>query len=402
MVSLLARCLGFAAVMGAPAFAQDLAIRCGKVLTMNAADEIHSPGLILVEDGKINYVGPDKKLPKHIEVVEWPTAWAAPGLVDLHTHIHTGGGFRDINDMVRSVNPELRASPTMRPNNRAMQKALACGVTTLFGIPGSGTNMGGFGVLYKTKTSRHFDQAVMEAVGGLKVAQDSNPQRRAGTFAFGNSRASMGWILEDVCDRALAATREGRPDPALRDLQKVMSGELPVLIHTAGSAGVGNTARMWKVKYNTRCVISHGSSNGWVVAQAIAAWGVSVNHGPRVLDVFSSRNGRINGTSAEYLKAGISNFSLNTDSSVIAQEDFFLQGAMSARLGADSYQMLRAMTIHPAITFGLDDRVGSLEVGKDADIVLYTADPMDPRTHVVRAWIEGELEYEHTDAQEGL
>ena len=401
MVSLLLRTLGCVALLAAPLCAQDLAIECGKLLTMNGTDEIYSPGLILVEDGKISYVGALKDVDEGVEYVRMPSAWALPGLVDLHTHIHPGGG-REINDMVRSVNPELRASASMRPNNRNMQKALACGVTTLFGIPGSGTNIGGFGMIYKLKTSQHFETAVVQAVGGMKVAQDSNPARRAGKFAFGNSRASMGWIIENVCNRALGATRQGRVDPALRDLQRVMSRELPVLIHTAGSSGVGNTARMWHVKYGTRCVISHGSFNGWMVAKALAAWGVRVNHGPRVMDFYSSRNGRINGTAAEYLKAGIPDFSLNTDSGVIAQEDFFLQGAMSARLGADSYQMLRAMTIHPAITFGLDDHVGSLEVGKDADVVLYTADPMDPRTHVVRVWIDGKLEYEHTDAQAGL
>ena len=69
----------------------------------------------------------------------------------------------------------------------------------------------------------------------------------------------MGWQIEDVCDRALGATREGRLDPALQNLQRVMSGELPVIIHTAGSEGVINTARMWKTKYDTRCCISHGS-----------------------------------------------------------------------------------------------------------------------------------------------
>ena len=198
-----------------------------------------------------------------------------------------------------------------------------------------------------------------------------------------------------VADRALGALREGRFDPALEDLKKIMSRELPVLIHTASAEGVVNTARMWKRKYDTRCVISHGSFDGWKTAKAVAEWGVPVNHGPRTMDFYSSRNGRINGTSAEYVKAGVPNFSLNTDSSVIPQEEFFLQGSMSARLGADPYLMLKAMTIHPAKAFGLDDSVGSLEVDKDADVVVHTGDPLDPRSHVLRVWIEGRSEYEY-------
>jgi imidazolonepropionase-like amidohydrolase len=375
-----------------------LVIHCGKVMSMDDSDSIHAPGMIWVEDGELSYVGAVREVPEGWELRTEDEMWAMPGMVDLHTHIHSGG-WGDTNDMVHSVNPELRAQAALRPANRLGKLACAAGVTCLLGIPGSGTNMSGFGVLYKTKTSGSFEEVVWKRVGGLKVAQDSNPARRAGTEGWGNCRASMGWTLEDVADKALASRREGRRDPALENLEKVMAGELPVLIHTAGSEGVVNTARMWSRKYNTHCVISHGSFDGWKVASVIAEWGVPVNHGPRTMDWFSSRNGRINGSGAEYVAAGVPLFSLNTDSSVIPQEEFFLQGSMTARLGGSPYQMLRALTIHPAKAFGLDDRVGSLEVGKDADIVLYDGDPLDPRTRVMRVWIEGELQYDRDETR---
>lgn len=370
-----------------------IAVVCDKVLTMDRADRILSPGMVLMEEGRILYVGSPREVPSGFELVEI-AGWAAPGLVDLHTHIHSGG-WGDTNDMCRTVNPELRSAPALRPANRLLALACAGGVTTLLGIPGSGTNISGFGVLYKAKTSGGFDSVVMAAVGGMKVAQDSNPQGRAGTFGFGNNRASMSWALEDVCERALGALRDGRFDLALEDLKKVLSRELPVLIHTAGSDGVVNTARMWKRRYNTRCTISHGSFDGWKAARAVAEWGVPVNHGPRTIDFYSSRNGRVNGSSAEYVAAGVPLFSLNTDSSVIPEEEFFLQGSMSARYGAPSYLMLRAVTIHPAQALGIDDRVGSLEEGKDADVVVYSGDPLDPRSRVERVWIDGELQYEY-------
>ncbi len=378
--------------------AEGLALRCGKVLTMDATDTVHAPGMIWVEEGKLTYVGALREVPEGWLVREENDTWAMPGMVDLHTHIHSGG-WGDTNDMVHSVNPELRAQAALRPANRLGKRACEAGVTCLLGIPGSGTNMSGFGVLYKTKTSGSFEEVVWKRVGGLKVAQDSNPQGRAGTFGWGNSRASMGWTLEDVANKARASRREGRRDPALENLEKVMHGELPVLIHTAGSEGVVNTARMWSVKYGTHCVVSHGSFDGWKVASAIAEWGVSVNHGPRTMDYLSSRNGRINGTGAAYDAAGVPLFSLNTDSPVVSQEEFFLQGAMTARLGGDPYRMLRALTIHPAESFGLDDHVGSLEVGKDADVVLYDGDPLDPRTRVLRVWIDGELQFDREESR---
>ena len=122
--------------------------------------------------------------------------------------------------------------------------------------------------------------------------------------------------------------------------------------------------------------------------------GCPVNHGPRTIDFYSSQNGRINGSSAEFVKAGVPLFTLNTDSGVIPQEEFFLQGSMSARYGADSYTMLQAMTANPAKVFRIDHRVGSLEVGKDADVVVWTGDPLDPRAAATLVLIEGDIEYD--------
>jgi len=369
------------------------ALVVGKLLTMNADDAVFAPGMVIVEDGKLTYVGPPKPTPDEVERVEYADHWAIPGMVDLHTHIHTGS-FADINDMVHAVNPEYRTSPSVRPGNLVVRHACASGVTTLFGIPGSGTNISGFGVLYKSKLDGAYERCILADPGGMKVAQDSNPQRRAGDF--GASRAGMGWILEDINRRAIAALEQGRREPALDQLTKIHSKELPVLIHTAGGEGVVNTARMWRVTYDTRSVLSHGSFDGWKVAPALAEIGIPINHGPRTTDYFSSRNGRINGSSAAFVEAGTPMFSLNTDSGVIRQDEFFLQGAMSARYGGDPYVMLRALTIHPAQAFGIDDRVGSLEVGKDADVVIRTGDPLDPRTSVELVWIDGEAHYDRT------
>lgn len=370
--------------------ARGTAVLAAKVLTLNDSDDVFTPGMVWIEGGKLSYVGPPREVPGGWEQVEYKDGWLAPGQVDLHTHIHTGG-WGDINDMVMSVNPELRTGPTFRPANGLVRRACASGVTTLFGIPGSGTNISGFGILYKAKTDCGYDEAILADPGGMKVAQDSNPQRVAGNFMLGSSRAGMGYVLEDIQDKALAESAADHP--GLANLHKVMKGELPVLIHTAGASGVGNTARMWRLRHATRSVISHGSFNGWMVAEAIGRIGMPVNHGPRTVDWYTSRNGRINGSAAVYSRT-VPNFSLNTDSSVIPQEEFFLQGSMSARYGADPYLMLRALTIHPARVFGIDGRVGSLEVGKDADVVVHVGEPLDPRSYVQRVWIDGAVQYD--------
>jgi imidazolonepropionase-like amidohydrolase len=151
---------------------------------------------------------------------------------------------------------------------------------------------------------------------------------------------------------------------------------------------------MWKQEYGTRCVLSHGCFDAHATAPWIVDTGAPVNAGPRTMDYLVTRDGAITGTVDRYLKAGSKDISLNTDSPVMPQEELFLQGAMSSRLGADSYTMLRACTIHPARVSGIDDRVGSLEPGKDADIVVRSGDPLDPRARVEVVLIDGRIEYD--------
>lgn len=368
-----------------------VAVTAAKIFMLDEADTILAPGLVVVRNGRIAALGSPRALPEGIEHIDWPAGWVTPGLIDLHSHVQTGG-WGDINDMVLPINAEFRTSPTIRPGNPNIQRALAAGVTTLFGIPGSGTSMSGFGVLYKTKAESTYEQTVFADPGGLKVAQDSNPQRDAGDF--GVSRAALAWLLANANDRAIAAQEQGRFELALQNLQRIHTKELPVLIHTAGSEGVANTARMWRRTYDTRSVLSHGSFDGWRSAAFVAASDMPVNNGPRTIDYVSSREGRVIGMAAEYTAAGVPDFSLNTDAGVIPQEEFFLQGSMAARYGADDYLMLRALTIHPARAFGIDGRLGSLEVGKDADLVVFDGNPLDPRTRVDCVLIDGGLEYD--------
>ena len=401
MVSIVAR-LALALALGAPALAgapretaPGLVLRVGKLFTCDDADRIFAPGTLVVSDGKIEAVG-DGRLPapEGYDVLEFPDAWAVPGMVDLHTHIHSGG-WGDINDMVRTINPDLRAGPALRPSNPLVRRACASGVTTLFGIPGSGTSISGFGVLYKTCVDATYEEIVIADPGGMKVAQTHNPERDAGDL--GATRAGLSWALENINRRALGALRAERNDWQLADLMRVHARELPVLMHCAGNDGVASAARMWGRTFPTRSVISHGDFDGWYVAPFVAELGVPVNHGPRMMNwTYGVREERIVGTSAEFVAAGVPLFSLNTDSPVVESEQLFLQGSMSARLGADSYQMLRALTIHPAKAFGLDARLGSLEPGKDADVVLKSGDPLDPRCAVLCVWIEGHLEYDRS------
>jgi len=372
-----------------------VAVSVGKLLTLDGSDRIFDPGMVLAVDGKITYVGVPIEVPEGYEHIEHAELWAWPGMVDLHTHIHSTG-WHDLNDMVMPINQALRAQPAFEPDEPRIPYATAGGVTTLFGIPGSGTSIGGFGIVYKSKTAGGYAEKVVEELGGMKSAFNYNPQRGAGDV--GNSWCGLTWTTQTVNDRAAYRARnqtEPAPDDwQFADLVRVHAGELPVLIHCASAEGVAGVVRQWKVRYGTECVVSHGSWDGHLAAEFCAETGTPVNHGPRTMNVTSARReGKVQGGAEAFLDAGVPLFSLNTDSPIVPQEELFLQGSMSARLGADAYGMVRALTTHPAESFLMGDRVGSLEVGKDADIVLSTGDPLDPRSRVELVLIDGEVQY---------
>jgi imidazolonepropionase-like amidohydrolase len=365
------------------------ALRCAKILTCNAEDDVVNRGLVLVRNGKIEYVGKEIDVPAGFETLGPAGAWAAPGFVDLHSHI-VGPGF-DINDMVLPVNPELSTRPSITAGNDMIRTSTAGGVTTMFLIPGSGTSISGFGVLFKGKTEGGYEDSVLRDPGGMKSAYNFNPQRGAGDV--GRTWSGLTWLTRDVNDKAVASLEQGSDDWELANLKRVMAGELPVLIHCASGEGVAGVVRVWKNEYDTRCILSHGDWDGYKAAKFVAENDVPVNHGPRLMEYGSARPGRVVGTADEFVKAGVPLFSLNTDSPVVPEEELFLQGSMSARLGADAYQMLRALTTHPAQSILAADRIGSLEVGKDADVVLSTGDPLDPRSRVELVLIDGEIQY---------
>ncbi len=383
---------GLVALAPTPAISaqQRLAIDVGKILTVDFEDSVVNNGTILVEDGRITYVGPRRPAPEGFERVDATSLWASPGLVDLHSH---SVGTGDINDMVMPVNPELSVRPSYIASNPRLRLACAAGVTTIFGIPGSGTSIGGFGGLWKAKTEARYGETVLRYPGGMKSAFNFNPQR--GNGDLGRTWAGLSWTVEKVNDMARAVARGDREEPLLADLGKVLLGDLPVLVHCASAEGVAGVVRLWKLRETADVVVSHGSWDGHMAAKFCAENGVPVNHGPTIFNFTTARReGRINGGAESFVSAGVPLFSLNTDAPVIPQEEFFLQGAISARLGAPDTAMLRALTANAAQSFQIGNRVGSLVQGLDADIVLTTGDPMDPRSCVERVYIDGELQYE--------
>jgi imidazolonepropionase-like amidohydrolase len=390
-----------------PPRASDLiAIRAGKILTSaEKGPEVIDGGVILVRGGRIEKIGPESEvpIPPGATVVDATERWAMPGFIDLHCHI--GGSMRDINDMVNPTNPELSTRPTIEPDNENLKMAVAGGVTTVNYIPGSGTNLGGFGTLMHTAGGATIDSLIVRFPGSMKVAQAWNPERHGGDL--GASRMGMWWSLRKLLDRARdyndawTAFEKGlnkiRPEKHedLELMRGLFQRKYPVLIHTADPRDVMGTVRMFHDEYGVPCIVSHGEFGGYKVAAELAKREIPANIGPRMFDFrFPLDEGKILGIAAKYAEAGVKRLSLNTDSPVVPQEDLFFQGTLAVRLGLDPRVAIRALTIEPAKAILIDNRLGSLEPGKDADLILTTGDPLDPRNYVAWVMIGGKVVYD--------
>jgi imidazolonepropionase-like amidohydrolase len=364
-------------------------------------------GVLVERGGKIVAIGPraSTAIPEGAKVVDHGDLWLCPGFVDLHHHV-SGGAGNDINDMTMPLNAELRTLDVVKPSEDAIHRAVAGGVTTTLFIPGSGTNISGFGVLIKMRWGAPLEQMVVRELGAMKVAQGFNPERRSGDLGLTRMGSSemLVQLLERGRDYAAAwrAFRAGsgeKPkfDASLEQLRRVFDLEVPVLIHTAGARDCIATARMFQDVFHLHYVLSHGCFDGWLAAQALAKRNTPVNLGPRMYEF--DRDGRFQGTCKAYWDVGCRDMSINTDAPVVAAEELQLQAAMAVRLGLDFEVALRALTIQPARQIGIADRTGSLAVGKDADFQVTRGDPLDPRNGPELVYIEGTLVHRAGDVR---
>ena len=387
-----------------------LALLTAKALVASLeGEQVVDHAVILVRDGKIELVGPraSTAVPVGYAVRDLGPLWCMPGMIDLHSHV---GGSMDINEMVYVTNPEVRVRASVIPENSEFKRALGGAVTSVLYIPGSGTNAGGQGILLKTGLPK-YEEAVIRDPGSLKVAQWGNPER----YLFGVGKTWENWHLRHMFTQGLAyakrweAFEAGKGEKPKRDMRLELFRDLSakrtqVSTHTQVAQVVMMTILMIKGEFGIDVYIDHGEFGGYIYAGLAQQMGVNAILGPRnvavpsrsMIDWVSSNPEKVQGLAAGYVEKGHKMVGFNTDAPVIPQEELFLQSAVNVKYGLDNSQMtaVRGHTIVPAVTAGIAHRVGSLEKGKDADIVVISGDPSDPRSHVELVLIEGRVVYD--------
>ena len=406
--------------VAAPAFAGDragssddscaLVLHSSKVITLDeregGAGAYLDDAYVIVRDGLIERVVPAAEYEpvEGARVRELGELWLMPGLIDLHSHI---GGTFDINDTVYQANPGLRVSTAVRPQNPAISMALAAGVTTVLFIPGSGTTVGGQGILLKTSPAG-YERMRLRDPGSLKVAQADNPKR----WGYRMNRIMLNWQIREVCRRGVAYAKrweayedgtgdQPHVDPQFEVFRALVANEAQISTHTQVLQVVLASIQIMTVELGLPMYIDHGSFDGYKVAHIAEREGVYAILGPRN---FSSENkgrgidhdGRFEGIAAGYQRNGHSAIGFNTDAPVIPAEELALQAGMACRFGMTDWSLesVRGLTIVPARAAGIEGRVGSLEPGKHADLIAIEGAPSDPRSAVRFVWVEGDLVYD--------
>ncbi|MEM6673653.1 MAG: amidohydrolase family protein [Planctomycetota bacterium] len=406
---------------GARGSERGLAVLCRKALVLPMeGEQVVDNAVVVVEDGKIARVASRSDvdldaLRETHEIVDRSDAWVTPGLIDLHSHVAGASFFsNDLNDMVYLTNPGIRAFTSVVPENSDFLMGAAAGITCVLYIPGSGTNIGGHGVLVKTGFST-YERIEVRNPGSLKLAQAGNPER----FLDGVGRAFMNWNTRNTIRRGIAYAKRWESfsqgdgpkppiDPMFEVFRALYRKETQLSAHTQIYQVVLMTVKMIKEELGLDVYIDHGSFDGWRAAPFAEKAGVPAILGPRQVSVsinveyrpgmfiVNDNDGAIFGMAAKYQEQGHSLIGFNTDAPVIPQEALPLQAAMGVRYGFDNSHVdhVRGLTIIPAFAAGIHDRVGSLEPGKDADFIVASGDPTDPRTTVFLTYQEGEKVYD--------
>jgi imidazolonepropionase-like amidohydrolase len=377
-----------------------IAVVHGRVFPVTSAPI--DDGVVVTRGKKIAAVGPfgSVPIPEGATVIDASRHYVVPGFIEMHNHT----GASDLHDIVFQVNPELRVVDNVQFRTAEMKTAVAGGMTTLLTIPGSGTNMGGFGVVMKTWGRTPAD-VVVRFPGALKIAQAGNPERFGGEL--GHGRMGMNWLIRNVLvegreyHRAWLRWEKGetktQPPRNLRYemLRGLFAKDYPIAVHTQWFQVVQSTIRILKRELDLDPVVDHGEWEGYMNTPELVALKIPVAAGPRGFD-YDREQARFIGIVAAYYWRGIDQDSIgvNTDAPVVPQEELPYQVSMAIRLGLPEDVALKAVTINAARMLKLEKRLGSLEPGKDADVCVWTGDPFDPRHRTQVVIIDGDVAYD--------
>lgn len=377
-----------------------LAIVGGRVLPIEGTP--FEGGAILIEDGAITALGPDIRVPDGVERVDADGKVILPGLIDAHVHLGVheeaeGWAGQDTNETTNPVTPQVRALDAINPEDLGFQDAVSGGVLTVNVNPGSGNPIGGQTVALRC-AGRTVDEMVLRAPSGLKSALGENPKRVYGERKeFPSTRLGTAAVIRESFVKAAnyldkLERGNGNGEHVERDLRwealaLVLRREIPWRQHCHRADDIATALRLAD-EFGYRLVIDHGTEAA-LLADRLAERGVPVLIGPLLTSRSKVELRRRSLANPGKLAAAGVEIGIITDHPVVPIHLLHVQAALAVREGLDPAAALRAVTLTPARVLGVDDRLGSLAPGKSATLCVWSGDPLDVRSRVEGAWIDG-------------
>lgn len=392
---------------------RSVAITGARVVPIEGA-EIEN-GTVLVEDGRITAVGgPEVAVPDGVAVVDAAGKWVLPGFVEAHGHVGIdeeaeGWAGDDTNEMTDPVTAQVRAIDAINPADLGFRDAVAGGVLSVNVNPGSGNPIGGQTVALKC-WGRTVDQMVLRSPSGMKSALGENPKRVYGdrkttpSTRLGTAAVIRQAFVDAANYQAELDAESRKPEherkPVDRDLKlealsRVLRREIPWRQHCHRADDIATAMRIAD-EFGYELVIDHGTE-AHLLADIIESKGIPVIIGP----LFTSRSkvelrNRSLANPGRLAAAGVT-IAITTDHPVVPIHFLVHQASLAVKEGLDRETALRAITINPARIAGIADRLGSIEVGKDADLAIWSGDPLDVYSRVERAFQDGREIYRYDD-----
>ncbi len=364
-----------------------LLIKNGLIYTMK--DEVIENGSILIEDGKIMEVGKDIIAPLDAEVIDAEGRMITPGFIDAHCHLgmwEESIGFEgsDGNEVTDPVTPQLRAIDAINPMDISFEEAYQGGVTTAITGPGSANVIGGTFAAIKTYGHRIDDMIVKEPIA-MKIAFGENPKRVYNSQKKSPmTRMATAAIFRETLYKAKAylEKKENAEDPSkapefdlkMEALIPVLKKEIPVKAHAHRADDIFTALRLAK-EFDIDITLDH-CTEGHLIAEDLVKENKGAIVGPTLgnRSKFELKNKTFD-TPKVLNEAGVK-IAITTDAPVIPLQHLSLCAGLAHKAGLDEMEALKAITINPAEIVGLDDRIGSIENGKDADIVIFDGNPI--------------------------
>ena len=373
----------------------------GKIITMN--DLVLENGYIRTNGKTISEIGDMNNLPKNNDdvILDVHGCLVMPGIIDAHSHIgimeeKKGTIGDDCNECTNPVTPSLRAIDAINPMDAAFHEAIAAGITGVLAGPGSANVIGGQFAFIKTH-GRCIDDMIVKAPAAMKAALGENPKVCYGDQnKYPSTRMANAALLRETLQKARLYNIKDGYDADMEAMQPVLQKKIPMKVHAHRADDILTAIRIAK-EFDINITLDH-CTEGHLIAEYVKKSGF-----PAIVGTDLTSKNKIEVANMSFKTCGVLNkagvlTAITTDHPVALIQYLPLCAGLSVRAGLPMEEAYKAITINPAKICGVDARVGSLEVGKDADIAIFDGNPMNTFTNTVYTIIDGKVVYSKGNA----